>query len=71
MQLEYYKLEKTFAGAIDLEHGKGVYEPVTQKGALGHDPKEPRDEIILKIKDVYKRQGKDSSGQSCSLWLTR
>ena len=46
LQLEYYKLQKTFAGAIELEHAKGVYEPVTQKGALGHDPKEPLDEII-------------------------
>ena len=44
MKLEYYKLQKTFAGAIELEHAKGVYEPVTQKGALGHDPKEPLDE---------------------------
>ena len=48
LKLEYYKLQKTFAGAIELEHAKGVYEPVTQKGALGHDPKEPLDEIILK-----------------------
>ena len=54
MQLEYYKLQKTFAGAIELEHAKGVYEPVTQKGALGHDPKEPLDEIILKINEKFK-----------------
>ena len=54
LQLEYYKLQKTFAGAIELEHTKGVYEPVTQKGALGHDPKEPLDEIILKINEKFK-----------------
>lgn len=54
LQLEYYKLQKTFAGAIELEHAKGVYEPVTQKGALGHDPKEPLDEIILKINEKFK-----------------
>lgn len=29
LQLEYYKLQKTFAGTIELEHAKGVYEPVT------------------------------------------
>ena len=33
---------------------EGVYEPVTQKGALGHDPKEPLDEIILKINEKFK-----------------
>lgn len=54
LQLEYYKLQKTFAGSIELEHAKGVYEPVTQKGALGHDPKEPLDEIILKINEKFK-----------------
>ena len=54
LQLEYYKLQKTFAGAIELEHAKGVYEPATQKGALGHDPKEPLDEIILKINEKFK-----------------
>ena len=54
LQLEYYKLQKTFAGAIELERAKGVYEPVTQKGALGHDPKEPLDEIILKINEKFK-----------------
>ena len=54
MQLEYYKLQKTFAGTIELEHAKGVYEPVTQKGALGHDLKEPLDEIILKINEKFK-----------------
>ena len=52
--VEYYKLQKTFAGAIELEHAKGIYEPVTQKGALGHDPKEPLDEIILKINEKFK-----------------
>ena len=56
LQLEYYKLQKTFAGTIELEKAKGSYEPVTQKAALGHDPKEPLDEIILKINEKYKGQ---------------
>ncbi|MGN0661907.1 MAG: UvrB domain 3-containing protein, partial [Faecalibacterium sp.] len=54
LQLEYYKLEKTFAGAIDLAPSKGSYAPVTQKGALGGDSKEPLDEIIQKINEKYK-----------------
>ncbi len=56
LQLEYYKLQKTFAGTIELEKAKGSYEPVTQKAALGHDSKEPLDEIILKINEKYKGQ---------------
>lgn len=54
--MEYYKLQKTFAGAVELEHAKGIYEPVTQKGALGHAPKEPLDEIILKINEKFKSE---------------
>lgn len=37
---------------VDLE-GKGVYEPAKQKGAAGHDRKEPLDEIIEKINEKY------------------
>jgi len=54
LKLEYYKLQKTFDGAIMLGEAKGVYEPVKQKGALGLDPKEPLDEIIEKINERYK-----------------
>jgi len=54
LKLEYYKLQKTFDGAIMLGEAKGVYEPVKQKGALGLDPKEPLDEIIEKINKRYK-----------------
>lgn len=35
LKLEYYKLQKTFAGSIELEQVKGVYEPAKQKGAMG------------------------------------
>ncbi len=54
LQLEYYKLQKTFEGAITLQKEKGVYEPAKQKSAAGHDPKEPLDEIIAKINEKYK-----------------
>lgn len=54
LQLEYYKLQKAFEGAIPLQEEKGVYEPAKQKGAAGHDPKEPLDEIIAKINEKYK-----------------
>ena len=54
LRLEYYKLQKTFDGPITLQEAKGVYEPAKNKGAAGHDPKEPLDEIIEKINVKYK-----------------
>ena len=54
LKLEYYKLQKTFEGMITLQEEKGVYEAAKQKGAAGHDPKEPLDEIIEKINEKYK-----------------
>jgi len=54
LKLEYYKLQKTFSGAIMLQEAKGVYEPKSQRGAMGLDQKEPLDEIIEKINEKYK-----------------
>ena len=54
LKLEYYKLQKTFDGPITLQESNGVYEPAKNKGAAGHDPKEPLDEIIEKINEKYK-----------------
>lgn len=54
LQLEYYKLQKTFEGTIVLQEIKGVYEAAKQKGSAGHDPKELLDEIIAKINEKYK-----------------
>ena len=54
LKLEYYKLQKTFAGSIELEQVKSVYEPAKQKGAMGLDTKSPLDEIIAKINEKYK-----------------
>lgn len=54
LKLEYYKLQKTFEGAIELGEQKGVYEPAKKKGAMGLDPKEPLDEIIDKINEKFK-----------------
>lgn len=54
LKLEYYKLQKTYDGAIMLGEQKGVYEPAKQKGAIGFDEKEPLDEIIDKINEKFK-----------------
>ena len=54
LKLEYYKLQKTFEGSIELQETKGVYEPAKHKGAMGGDSKEPLDEIIEKINEKFK-----------------
>ena len=54
LKLEYYKLQKTFEGAIQLEETKGVHEPATKKGAMGLNEKQPLDEIIEKINEKFK-----------------
>lgn len=54
LQLEYYKLQKTFEGAILLKEEKGVYEPASAKGAVKPEEKQPLDEIIEKINEQYK-----------------
>lgn len=56
LKLEYYKLQKTFAGAIMLAKTKGCFEPARQKGAAGQEQKEPLAEIIEKINERYKGQ---------------
>jgi type I restriction enzyme R subunit len=45
LQLEYYKLQKTFAGAIQLENKDGQYDQAKQKGTHGKREKSTLDEI--------------------------
>ena len=54
LKLEYYKLQKTFEGAIDLKEEKGAYTPASAKGTMGPEDKKPLDEIIEKINEQYK-----------------
>lgn len=54
LQLEYYKLQKTFEGAITLNEEAGIYTPASAKGAAKPEEKQPLDEIIEKINEQYK-----------------
>ena len=54
LKLEYYKLQKTFEGAIQLEQKKGSYEGGDSIGGKGENKKTPLDEIIEKINEKYK-----------------
>ena len=60
LQLEYYKLQKTFEGAIELEEATGVYQPASAKGAVKPEEKQPLDEIIEKINEQYRGQFTDA-----------
>lgn len=54
LKLEYYKLQKTFEGAITLEEKKGSYTGGDTVGGKGENKKTPLDEIIEKINEKYK-----------------
>ncbi len=54
LKLEYYKLQKTFEGAIQLENVDGQYVPVDKKSPQGKQQKSTLDEILEKINEKYK-----------------
>lgn len=54
LQLEYYKLQKTFEGQIELKEETGSFSPGSGRGAVRPEEKQPLDEIIQKINEQYK-----------------
>lgn len=54
LQLEYYKLQKTFEGTITMKEETGSYSPAKAKGAEKPEDEKPLDEIIRKINEQYK-----------------
>lgn len=54
LKLEYYKLQKTFEGAIQLENADGQYVPAKNKSPKGIKQKSTLDEILEKINEKYK-----------------
>ena len=53
LKLEFYKLEQTFKGGITLDNATGVYEPSKAKGKAVPEQKEPLDEVIDKINQLF------------------
>ena len=53
LRLEFYKLEQTFKGDIALTDTAGVYEPAGGKGKSTPEPKEPLEEVINKINELF------------------
>ena len=65
LKLEYYKLQKTFEGSIQLEQKDGGYKHTNEKGPQGKQKKSPLDEILEKINEKYK--GKFTEGDRVML----
>lgn len=53
LKLEFYKLEQTFKGEITLDNQSGVYDPASSKGKAVPEQKEPLEEIIEKINELF------------------
>lgn len=53
LKLEFYKLEQTFKGGIALDNATGVYEPSKAKGKAVPEQKEPLEEVIDKINQLF------------------
>lgn len=53
LKLEFYKLQETFKGEIGLAKEKGTYEPAGAKGASTPEQKEPLEEIIERINEMF------------------
>lgn len=60
LKLEYYKLQKTFSGAIQLDNMDGQYVPAKQKAVQGKKEKSTLDEILEKINEKYKGEFTDA-----------
>lgn len=53
LRLEFYKLEDTFKGAIALQDESVAYEPAGGKGKAVPEQKEPLEEVIQKINELF------------------
>ena len=54
LRLEYYKLQKTFEGAMQLQKLDGQYVPAKERGGAAQYPRSTLDEILEKINEKYK-----------------
>lgn len=53
LKLEFYKLEETFKGNIRLTDTSGEYDPASAKGKGVPEKKEPLEEVIDKINEMF------------------
>ena len=60
LQLEFYKQKETFKGDITLDNNKGTYEPSTKNGTSAPEKKEPLEEVINRINELFNGKVKDA-----------
>lgn len=60
LRLEYYKLQKTFEGSIQLQNLDGQYVPATERGGAAQYPRSTLDEILEKINERFKGEFTDA-----------
>ena len=60
LQLEFYKLKETFKGDITLDNNKGTYEPSTKNGTSVPEKKEPLEEVINRINELFNGKFEDA-----------
>lgn len=65
LKLEYYKLQKTYEGAIKLQNMDGEYIPAKDKAVSGKQVRSTLDEILERINEKYK--GKFTEGDRVML----
>ena len=53
LKLEFYKLEETFKGGIELQNESGTYVPAGANGTALPEKKEPLEEIIDRINEMF------------------
>ena len=53
LKLEFYKLEETYKGEIRLANIGGEYEPASGKGTAAPEQKEPLEEVIERINELF------------------
>lgn len=54
LKLEFYKLKETFKGEIKLKNQSDAYEPASANGKTVQESKEPLEEVIERINDLFK-----------------
>ena len=54
LQLEYYKLQKTFDGTIALHEAKGVYGLPSKKALLAMIPRIPWMKLLRKLTEIQR-----------------
>ena len=60
LKLEFYKLSETYKGSIEMENADGEYEPSKAGGKAEPEKKEPLEDVINRINELFSGQFEDA-----------